>query len=209
MPDRLSSSRSAQVVPDTGSPVTEGSSNRSDSADRRARKGRALAGVVTRVPIDRSLLGRGDLLEGIVAVAALVLMVATGVTVWLAIPLAVVIYLGVAMSRPLRKRRNQTVDDADPERLVGRATAVPHPQVNPEAAARFGLTRRECEILPLLAQRLTDREIGERLSIGHRTAMNHSANILGKLGLASRRDVAAFAAQHGLLMPSLPLNGSE
>jgi DNA-binding CsgD family transcriptional regulator len=69
-------------------------------------------------------------------------------------------------------------------------------------AARFGLTRREQEVLPLLAQRLTDREIAERLSISHRTAMNHTANILGKLGLASRRDVAALVARHTPLPPS-------
>jgi DNA-binding NarL/FixJ family response regulator len=49
-----------------------------------------------------------------------------------------------------------------------------------------------------LAQRLTDREIAERLSISHRTAMNHVANILGKLGLSSRREVAPFIAQHDL-----------
>jgi DNA-binding NarL/FixJ family response regulator len=55
-----------------------------------------------------------------------------------------------------------------------------------------------------LAQRLTDREIAERLSISHRTAMNHTANILHKLGLESRRDVAGFVARHGLLPPHEP-----
>jgi DNA-binding NarL/FixJ family response regulator len=76
-------------------------------------------------------------------------------------------------------------------------------------AARFGLTRREIEILPMLAQRLTDREIAERLSISPRTAMNHTASILAKLGLTSRREVADFAAEHGLLPPTEPSNEDE
>jgi DNA-binding CsgD family transcriptional regulator len=62
----------------------------------------------------------------------------------------------------------------------------------------------ELQILPLLAQRLTDQEIAERLFISPRTAGNHATNILNKLGLARRRDVAVFAAQHDLLPLSPP-----
>ena len=84
------------------------------------------------------------------------------------------------------------VDSLEPDAPVG------------AAVARFGLTPRELQILPLLAQRLTDQEIAERLFISPRTAGNHATNILNKLGLARRRDVAVFAAQHGLLPPSPP-----
>jgi predicted ATPase/DNA-binding CsgD family transcriptional regulator len=63
----------------------------------------------------------------------------------------------------------------------------------------FDLTRREREILGLLAQRLTDPEIAERLYISPKTASNHVANILDKLGAANRREAAAIAVQHALI----------
>jgi non-specific serine/threonine protein kinase len=66
-------------------------------------------------------------------------------------------------------------------------------------ATGTGLTRREVEVVFLLAQRLTDKEIAEALSISARTAMNHVANILGKLGLANRREVAGWARERGLI----------
>ena len=63
----------------------------------------------------------------------------------------------------------------------------------------FALTRREREILGLLCQRLTDPEIAEQLFISPYTASKHVSNVLGKLGVANRRQAAAFAARHGLV----------
>lgn len=63
----------------------------------------------------------------------------------------------------------------------------------------FNLTRREQEVLALLAEHLTDAEIAQRLYLSPRTASNHVANILGKLGVSSRREAAAFATRHGLV----------
>lgn len=63
----------------------------------------------------------------------------------------------------------------------------------------FNLTRREREILVLLCQRLTDLEIATALFISRRTAECHVSHILGKLGVSSRREVAAVAARHGLI----------
>lgn len=79
--------------------------------------------------------------------------------------------------------------------------------VPPRGQSPFGLTRREVEILPLLARRLTDHEIAELLSISERTVMNHVASILGKLGLKSRREVAAFIEQHRDQFRFLPPSG--
>jgi predicted ATPase/DNA-binding CsgD family transcriptional regulator len=62
----------------------------------------------------------------------------------------------------------------------------------------FGLTRREREILRLLCQRRTDPEIAEQLYLSPRTASKHVSNILGKLGVTSRREVSAVAVRHGL-----------
>ena len=58
---------------------------------------------------------------------------------------------------------------------------------------------REKEVLVLVAQGLTNREIAEKLVISENTARNHVSRILEKLGLARRSEAAAFAAKHGLL----------
>jgi DNA-binding CsgD family transcriptional regulator len=167
--------------------------------------------LVERDPGGQGRPDYGDLLEGSVAVAALIVMVVIGVSLWLAIPLAVVTYSAVALLRPMRELPTETVDGTTAEQASIEVSAEDraHQQLldgaltNADVVATcFGLTRREREILPLLAQRLTDREIAERLSISHRTAMNHTANILGKLGLASRREVAAFVARHAPLQTS-------
>jgi DNA-binding CsgD family transcriptional regulator len=61
------------------------------------------------------------------------------------------------------------------------------------------LTRRERDVLGLLCQRMTDPEIAEELFISPRTASNHVANILSKLGAANRREAAHIAACSGLV----------
>jgi DNA-binding CsgD family transcriptional regulator len=63
----------------------------------------------------------------------------------------------------------------------------------------YGLSRREREILALLGQRLSDKEIAEVLFISPRTVMAHATHIFNKLGVANRRAAAAVAARHGLI----------
>lgn len=60
-------------------------------------------------------------------------------------------------------------------------------------AARCGLTSRESEVLTLIAEGISDREIGERLYISPRTAMRHVGSILAKLGVTSRTAAAMVA----------------
>jgi predicted ATPase/DNA-binding CsgD family transcriptional regulator len=61
------------------------------------------------------------------------------------------------------------------------------------------LTRREHEVLKLLVDGQTDREIATALSISPRTVETHVARILGKLGLQSRTAAAAYAVREGLV----------
>ena len=63
----------------------------------------------------------------------------------------------------------------------------------------YGLSQREHEILALLMQRLSDKEIAEALFISPRTVMTHATHIFAKLGVANRREAAAVAARHGLI----------
>jgi predicted ATPase/DNA-binding CsgD family transcriptional regulator len=80
------------------------------------------------------------------------------------------------------------------------AASAAHPKVEARSAATVaGLTRRETDVLRLVVDGLSDREIGEALFISHRTAMTHVANILGKLGLESRTAAAAHALRNNLL----------
>jgi DNA-binding CsgD family transcriptional regulator len=69
------------------------------------------------------------------------------------------------------------------------------------ALDRFGLTRREREILALLAAGWTNRRIADALFISESTAGVHVSNILGKLGVANRVEAASLAARLGVELP--------
>jgi DNA-binding CsgD family transcriptional regulator len=67
-----------------------------------------------------------------------------------------------------------------------------------EASKRIGLTARELEIVGHLVQRHTDQEIAKQLFISTRTVTTHVSAVLRKLGVSSRREVAARAHDLGL-----------
>jgi DNA-binding NarL/FixJ family response regulator len=61
------------------------------------------------------------------------------------------------------------------------------------------LTRRELEILRLLAGGANTKALAERLHVSGATIRNHVQNIFAKLGVHSRLEAVAYANQHGLL----------
>jgi DNA-binding NarL/FixJ family response regulator len=63
------------------------------------------------------------------------------------------------------------------------------------------LTPRESEIVKLIAEGNTSREIGELLVISEKTVERHRANILEKLGLRDRVDLTRYAIRRGLAEP--------
>ena len=64
-----------------------------------------------------------------------------------------------------------------------------------------GVTARERQVLGLLAEGLTNRQIAERLVVSEHTVHRHVTNILRKLELPSRTAAAAFAVRHSLVDP--------
>lgn len=94
-----------------------------------------------------------------------------------------------------------------------KAAAAGQVQLAPEAAARLvrevraperpeTLTERETEVLQLLAEGVSNKQIASRLFIGEKTVKTHVSHILAKLGVPSRTAAALHAVRTGLVRPS-------
>jgi len=69
-----------------------------------------------------------------------------------------------------------------------------------DAGGRFDpLSPRETEVVKLIAEGLTSREIGEVLMISPKTVERHRENVLEKLGLRDRVDITRYAIRRGLV----------
>jgi DNA-binding CsgD family transcriptional regulator len=97
--------------------------------------------------------------------------------------LALLDSLGAAPAARIARRRLRALGERHVQR--GRSART---RVDP-----LGLTAREREVLQLLAQRLSNRAIAERLHRSERTVENHVAALLGKLGVASRSEAVERA----------------
>ncbi len=63
----------------------------------------------------------------------------------------------------------------------------------------LGITRREFEILELIAQGMSNREIAEKLFVSENTVKTHSSRVLGKLGARRRTQAVQMGKELGLL----------
>lgn len=88
-------------------------------------------------------------------------------------------------------------------------------QIDPRAASRLvrevqapgnpePLTERETEVLELLSNGMSNKEMAQALGIGEKTVKSHVSSILGKLGVSSRTQAALHAIRIGL---GTPLSG--
>jgi non-specific serine/threonine protein kinase len=99
--------------------------------------------------------------------------------------------IGVAaFDRRYRQGRHQPPEEA----IAAALDESPRPPSVPPAQPDFGLTRRELEVVDLVAQGLTNKEIAQRLVISSRTADTHVQNVLTKTGFNTRAQVAAWHA---------------
>jgi DNA-binding NarL/FixJ family response regulator len=63
------------------------------------------------------------------------------------------------------------------------------------------LTPREQEVVKLVAEGYTNKQIAETLVISEKTVERHRANILDKLGMRDRVELTRYAIRHGLIEP--------
>ena len=94
-----------------------------------------------------------------------------------------------------------------------KAAAAGQVQLSPQAAARLlrevrtpdtgrePLTERETDVLKLLAQGMSNKEISQALNISEQTVKTHVSHVLDKLGVPSRTQAALYAIQTGLVLP--------
>jgi DNA-binding NarL/FixJ family response regulator len=83
--------------------------------------------------------------------------------------------------------------------LFARLGVSPPRSAQAQMALPAGLTRRESDVLRLVASGASNRDVGERLWISEATVRRHLANIFRKLGVGSRTAASAWAHEHGLL----------
>jgi DNA-binding CsgD family transcriptional regulator len=85
------------------------------------------------------------------------------------------------------------------QRALAMIPAVPRPTARQAAKSAYdGLTARERQVAALIAQGKSNREIAEALVITERTTERHVTNILSKLGVGARTQIAAWAVEKGL-----------
>jgi two-component system, NarL family, response regulator LiaR len=107
------------------------------------------------------------------------------------------IWLGLRMTRPR-------------ETVIVKEVLVPGPGASPPQAAgpftpdparmaRFGITPREHEILQLIANGLSNREIAEQLSVSENTVKTHASRLLDKLDARRRTQAVQVAKEAGLI----------
>lgn len=87
-------------------------------------------------------------------------------------------------------------NDLAEDEALALALEAQHSSRQSDQAARLELTRRQLEVLALLAAGKSSKEIAEQLSIAVKTTENHVRNIMDKLALTSRAAVPTLASRH-------------
>jgi DNA-binding NarL/FixJ family response regulator len=75
------------------------------------------------------------------------------------------------------------------------ARVLEHLRAPAEKDELAGLTDQERRVLDLVAEGLTNRQIGERMFLAEKTVKNYVSNLLSKLGMSRRSEAAAYAAR--------------
>jgi DNA-binding CsgD family transcriptional regulator len=101
--------------------------------------------------------------------------------------------LGIWLGLKLTKKK---------EVLVVKEVPVPSSQpfaLNEERLKHFGITKRELEILELIAQGMSNREIAEKLFVSENTVKTHSSRLFDKLSAKRRTQAVQIGKEMGLI----------
>ena len=90
---------------------------------------------------------------------------------------------------------------ADLVETLGRLSSA---AASPGDHHKFGLTRREIEVLALVVAGYTNKDIAGKFRLSEDTVKHHLTNIFDKTGASNRLELALFAMHHQLVMPSGP-----
>jgi HD-GYP domain-containing protein (c-di-GMP phosphodiesterase class II) len=96
-------------------------------------------------------------------------------------------------------RREAAAGRLDPMAAEAVLSAAGHRAGRSRAGGPAGLTAREAEVLSLLAQGLTNKDVAGRMGISPKTVGNHVEHLYAKLGVTNRAGAAMQAMHHGLL----------
>jgi len=94
--------------------------------------------------------------------------------------------------------RTLPLEQAVAEALADLSPAGTLPSAGPSLTDAAGLSARETEVLRLLVEGLSDREVAATLHLSPRTVGGHVTHLLGKLGVDSRTAAVTVALRHGL-----------
>jgi len=109
------------------------------------------------------------------------------------------------LAREVIASLTSTIDDAYLREQFSRAALITLPREKTTSAGRAakqafgGLTEREREVVMLIAQSKSNREIADALIVSERTVETHVSNVLFKLGFTSRIQIVAWVIERGLL----------
>ncbi len=109
--------------------------------------------------------------------------------------LVALVFAGVGIWLGLKLTKNKEV-------VVVREIAVPASQpfaLNEEKVADLGITRRELEILELIANGMSNREIAEKLFVSENTVKTHSSRLFDKLNARRRTQAVQIGKEMGLI----------
>lgn len=109
--------------------------------------------------------------------------------------LIAIIFAGVGIWLGLKLTKNKEV-------LVVKEVLVPSSApfaLNEERLKLLGITKRELEILELMAQGMSNREIAEKLFVSENTVKTHSSRLFDKLGAKRRTQAVQIGKETGLI----------
>ena len=114
--------------------------------------------------------------------------------VYFGIIAALFAFIGIRLGQ--RVARTRTIEKIVVQEV--RVPAVPFAR-NEDALAAFGITPREREILELMADGLSNREIANRLFVSENTVKTHSSRVFDKLNARRRTQAVQIARDRGLI----------